>query len=201
MYNKTHLTQHELLARLRQPPQVRAEEVSRICGAFEMAEDVHRHQIRQDGTPYFWHVTRVTKLLLDELNLRETDLICSALLHDILEDSKVLTPQILELNFGAYVAYLVTTLTKDVHIDESKREQVNNAYVQRISDATDDVRIIKLASRLDNFRCLSFHLKRNPIRYINETITWYAPMVAASRNPHLKYLMREIQKEQNKFLG
>src|SRR5690349_18124974 len=113
-----------------------------------MAEDVHRKQVRHDGTPYFWHVTRVTKILLDELNLRESDLICAGLLHDILEDSPVLSPHILELNFGAYVAYLVTILTKDVHIDESKREEVNNAYVQRIADATDDVRIIKLASRL-----------------------------------------------------
>ena len=103
MYNKTYLSQHELLARLRQPPQVRAEDIARVCGAWEMSEDVHRKQVRHDGTPYFWHVTRVSKILLDELNLRDSDLICAALLHDILEDSKDLTPHILELNFGAYV--------------------------------------------------------------------------------------------------
>lgn len=201
MYNMTHLTQDELMARLQEPPQVRAEDIARICGAFEMAEDVHRYQERPDGTPYFWHVTRVAKILLVELNLRDPDLMCASLLHDALEDSDVLTPRIIELNFGPYVAYLVQTLTKDYRADPTKRDEINREYVKRIAEATDDARVVKLADRLDNFRCLAFHLKSNPIRYINETIEWYTPMVAKSKNPHLHYLMREIQKEQNRFLG
>lgn len=201
MYNLIFFRQEELLARLQEVPQAPAEQIARICGAYEMAEDVHRYQKRPDGTPYFWHVTRVAKILIDELKLRDPDLICAALLHDALEDSDVLTPRILELNFGPYVAYLVQTLTKNYRVAESMREQVNAEYVMRIAQSTDDARVVKLADRLDNFRCLAFHLKRNPIRYINETITWYTPMVAKSSNDHLQYLMREIQKEQNRFLG
>ncbi len=201
VYNLTHLTQDELLERLRRPPQVPADAVARIIGAYEMAEDVHRFQKRADGTEYFWHVSRVAKILIDELGIRDPDLICAALLHDALEDSDALTPAILEHNFGPYVCYLVQVLTKEVRADETRREEVNRAYAKRIADAVEDARIIKLADRLDNHRCLSFHVKRNPIRYINETRELLFPIVAASPNTHVQYLLREIQKEQNKYLG
>jgi (p)ppGpp synthase/HD superfamily hydrolase len=201
VYNLTHLTQDELLERLRRPPQVSAEGVARVLGAFEMAEDVHRFQKRADGTPYAWHVTRVAKIVIDELGMRDPDVICAALLHDALEDSEVLTPVILEHNFGPYVSYLVQTLTKDVRADESRRDEVNRAYVARFHDAVEDARIIKLADRLDNHRCLSFHIKRNPIRYINETRELYFPVMSGSTNQCVLYLMKEIQKEQNKYLG
>ena len=200
MYNQTFLSQEELVARL-QALSIPTHEIARACGAYDMAEDVHRLQKRNDGSPYFWHVTRVAKILMDELGITDPDLVCAALLHDALEDSDVLSPAILEFNFGPYVAYLVQTLTKDYRVDPAHREKVDKDYVERISRSSDDARVIKFADRLDNSRCLSFNLKRNPIRYINDTAALYFPMAANSTNPHLQYLMKEIQKEQNKFLG
>jgi (p)ppGpp synthase/HD superfamily hydrolase len=200
VYNQTFLSQEDLVARL-QAAGLDGNEITRICGAYDMAEDVHRVQKRMDGSPYFWHVSRVAKILLDELKITDPDLICTALLHDALEDSDLLSPAIIEYNFGPYVAYLVQTLTKDYKADPAHRERIDKEYVDRIRQSTEDARVIKFADRLDNSRCLSFNLKRNPIRYINETASWYFPMAIQSTNPHLHYLMKEIQKEQNKYLG
>jgi (p)ppGpp synthase/HD superfamily hydrolase len=60
---------------------------------------------------------------------------------------------------------------------------------------------VKLADRLDNLRCVQFNLKRNPLRYIKETIDYYVPMASASDNLHIAYLLREMRIEQNRFFG
>ena len=46
-----------------------------------------------------------------------------------------------------------------------------------------------------------FNVKKNPIKYIMETSEHYYPMAHGSQNPRLRYLIKELQKEQNKFLG
>jgi hypothetical protein len=44
-------------------------------------------------------------------------------------------------------------------------------------------------------------VKRNPVKYIMETSAHYFPLASGSDNPRMKYLIKELQKEQNKFLG
>jgi (p)ppGpp synthase/HD superfamily hydrolase len=61
--------------------------------------------------------------------------------------------------------------------------------------------VIKLASRLDNFRCLNFNVKRNPHVYVRNTRERYLPIADASSNALLHRLAEEIRKESNKFLG
>jgi (p)ppGpp synthase/HD superfamily hydrolase len=84
---------------------------------------------------------------------------------------------------------------------ELDHDAVDLEHVERLKHASDDCLIIRLAARLDNFRCLQFDLKRNPIRYINETMERYVPLAEERDNPHLRYLVTELRKEQNKFLG
>lgn len=199
-YNRTFLSKTELTERLMK--QVGSVELNRILCAWDMAQNVHQFQHRNDGTPYFWHPTRVARIILDELDITDPDLICSALLHDVLEDSDILTPEVLSYNFGDYVSYVVETLTKEIGIkDGPLREKIDQEYIDRLNASSEDCRIVKLADRLDNLRCLEFNLKRNPYRYVKETIEHYVPMAEESPNLHLKYLLREIRKEHNKFFG
>src|SRR5687767_4419926 len=99
-------------------------DINMVLDAYEMAETVHEFQKRPDGTPYFWHPSRVAKIVVDELNISDTAIICAALLHDVLEDSQVLSSEILEYNFGAYTSYLVTMLTKDIKAEGMLRDIV-----------------------------------------------------------------------------
>ena len=199
-YNRTFLSRSQLRDTLM--PAVGAVELNNVLSAYDIAENVHQFQQRNDGTPYFWHPTRVTKILLVEMNITDPDLLVTGLLHDTLEDSDILTPEVLTYNFGEYVAYMVDTLTKDIKVtDGPLRDQIDKEYVERLKLSPEDCRIIKLADRLDNFRCLEFNLKANPYKYVKETSERYMPMAEASENLHLKYLLKELRKERNKFFG
>lgn len=199
-YNQSWLSKTELTDLLR--PRLDAVDLNRVLSAWDMASNVHQFQERNDGSPYFWHPTRVAKILLSELDIDDADLLSGALLHDVLEDSDILTPEVINYNFGHRVAYIVETLTKEIGIkDGPLRQKVDREYIDRLRRSSDDCKIVKLADRLDNLRCIQFNLKRNPLRYIKETIDYYVPMAAASENLHIAYLLREMRIEQNRFFG
>lgn len=199
-YNETYLTRGELEHMLK-GRNVTAININMAVDAYEMAETVHEFQKRPDGTPYFWHPSRVAKIIIEELNIFDISMVCAALLHDVLEDSQVLTPDILEYNFGAYTSYLVSMLTKDIKAEGSIREMIEKEYVERLSGATEDAKLLKLCDRLDTFRCLEFNVKKNPIKYLMETSKHYFPLAEKSTDPKMKYILKELQKAQNKFLG
>src|SRR5205085_5574455 len=119
----------------------------------------------------------------------DPSVVCAALLHDALEDSHVLTPEIIELNFGSYTSYLVQKLTKDIKAEGAMKEWVEREYIEKLMLASEDARVLKLADRLDTYRCLEFNVKRNPIKYIMETIQHYFPMAQGTESPRLKYLI------------
>lgn len=199
MYHLSHLSLSELEQLLRD--RIHPVDLNKVISAYEMAESVHEGQLRRDGSPYFFHCTRVCKILIEELGITDPDVLCAALLHDVLEDSDEITKEIIAYNFGDYVAYIVEVLTKDLERQEQEHDAVDLEHVEKLNAASDDCLIIRLAARLDNFRCLQFDLKRHPLRYITETMERYVPLADARSNPHLHYLANELRKEQNKFLG
>jgi guanosine-3',5'-bis(diphosphate) 3'-pyrophosphohydrolase len=199
-YNETYLERAEMERMLRERG-LAALDINVVLDAYDMAESVHEFQKRPDGTPYFWHPSRVAKIIVDELGISDISIICAALLHDVLEDSQVLTSEILEYNFGAYTSYLVSMLTKDIKAQGELREIIEKEYVERLTGATEDAKMLKLCDRLDTFRCLEFNVKRNPIKYVMETTKHYFPLAEKSEDPNMKYLLKELQQTRNKFLG
>ena len=199
-YNQTFLSREELESLLRERG-MDAMDINKVLDAYDMAESVHEFQKRLDGMPYFWHPSRVAKIFVVELNHFDAPIVCAALLHDALEDSNVLTPDIIELNFGSYTSYLVEKLTKDIKATGAMKDWVEREYVERLMQSSEDARMLKLADRLDTYRCLEFNVKKNPIKYIMQTQEHYFPLAHGSQNPRLKYLIKELQKEQNKYLG
>jgi (p)ppGpp synthase/HD superfamily hydrolase len=198
-YNHTFLSSEELEARM--TIHCNPVDVLRVMEAYAVSNSVHEFQRRNDGTPYFWHSTRVARILIDELGLTDPDLIIAALLHDVLEDSDTISRTVLEFNFGSYVAMIVDTLTKDLHKAAQDPDGIDLLHVDSLRSSPDECLIIKLASRLDNFRCLSFHLKRNPHSYIRNTTERYLPLCDGRSSDALAYLCQAIRTESNKFLG
>lgn len=198
-YHQTTLTREELEARLAARGEII--NLSKVIDAYDMARSVHEFQVRNDGTPYFYHSARTVRILMDELGIFDADVIIAALLHDVLEDSDTITRGVLEYNFGGYVAYVVETLTKDLEKARKDPEGVDEHHAQMLRSASEDCLVIKLAARLDNVRCLAFNLKRNPLIYLRNTLERYVPIAEQSSNPHLKKLASMIRLEANKFLG
>ncbi len=198
-YNRRGLSAEELQTRILERGDAIA--MNRILDAYEMARSVHAEQVRNDGTPYFDHIARTVLILMDELRTYDSDLVIAGFLHDVLEDSRTVTREVLEYNFGSYVAYVVDTLTKDLDSAKSDPDRIDLYYAERLRRASDDCLLIKLAARLDNFRCLLFNLKKNPLVYVSNTLQRYVPIAEASSNERLQKVAALLRHEANTILG
>ena len=72
----------------------------------------HAGQVRDDGSRYFDHPKAAAWIYIDELGGRNARTIMDILLHDLSEDTYLLSPYRIALNFGEDVALDVRALTK-----------------------------------------------------------------------------------------
>jgi len=164
----------ELVARVSQ--QRPGSDTELLRRAFEFAAEQHRGQLRQSGEPYLTHPLEVAHLLAD-MRLDVTAL-CAALLHDVVEDTKIPIEQIRE-RFGEEVSRLVAGVTKISRLDLRAPETRQAENVRKVLLAmVDDVRVVlvKLADRLHNMRTLEFLAPEKQQRIARETLDIYAPI-------------------------
>jgi guanosine-3',5'-bis(diphosphate) 3'-pyrophosphohydrolase len=76
----------------------KADQVERIMAAYKTAKWAHRHQVRDCGGRYFEHVKTVA-LLLVRSGVTDADVICAALLHDVVEDCETISAADIERYF------------------------------------------------------------------------------------------------------
>ena len=123
--------------------------------AFEIAAEAHQHMRRKSGEPYIFHPLAVAKIVVEEISLGVTSVIC-ALLHDTVEDTEV-TLQEIEMEFGNSCSKIVEGLTKISNVVETKNttQQAEN-FKKILLTLADDPRVIliKIADRLHNMRTL-----------------------------------------------
>ena len=81
----------------------------KIRKAYELAEKAHAGQTRVSGEPYISHPVAVSYILA-ELGM-DSDTLCAALLHDVVEDTETTLEDISKL-FGSEIALLVDGVTK-----------------------------------------------------------------------------------------
>ncbi len=151
-------------------------DLSKIISAYEFAAKAHEGQKRSSGQPYIIHPLAVAYILL-ELGM-DTDTICAALLHDVVEDTPS-TLDDLKKRFGQDVAMLVDGVTKLSKIPTNSKEQMQAENVRKILLAmSQDIRvmIIKLADRLHNIRTLKYRPHDKQRATALETMNIYAPI-------------------------
>jgi len=144
--------------------------------AYRFAAAAHTGQRRISGAEYISHPLGVAKILAD-LQL-DAVTICSALLHDVVEDTAV-TAEELEKNFGKEVAMLVDGVTKLSRIEyKSKEEQQLENYRKMFLAMAKDISVvlIKLADRLHNMRTLKFMSAEQQREKARETLEIFAPL-------------------------
>lgn len=151
-------------------------DLSKIISSYEFAAKAHANQFRSSGEPYITHPLAVAYILL-ELGM-DTDTICAAMLHDVVEDTDVSLDTIKKL-FGQDVAMLVDGVTKLGKIPLFTKEEQQAENVRKILLAmSQDIRviIIKLADRLHNMRTLQFRPAAKQRNTALETMNIYAPI-------------------------
>ncbi len=152
-------------------------EITRITQAYVFARNAHEGQKRRSGEPYIIHPVAVAQILA-EMGM-DTDSICAALLHDVVEDTPV-TDQQIRASFGESVEQLVDGVTKigQIPFSATQEEQQNENIRKMFLAMSRDIRviIIKLADRVHNMRTLAFMPEEKRRFKAKETLEIYAPI-------------------------
>ncbi|PAF50538.1 RelA/SpoT family protein [Helicobacter sp. 13S00477-4] len=156
----------------------------KIYDALDIAQKYHDGQRRKSGEPYIIHPICVACIIAfyggDEA------MICSALLHDVVEDT-MCDIDLIKHKFGEDVANLVDALTKITEIRKEEFTSGNSSQKLIISAlsfrkilvaAIDDPRalVIKISDRLHNMLTLEVLSREKQIRISEETLVVYAPI-------------------------
>jgi len=199
MANSDPLSKHELERQLNN--KINSLELNKVICAFEMAEDANKNKRLADGSSLFGHIARVSRIIIEELNIHDSDLIIASLLHNIYDCSEGISREIIEYNFGTYVSMLIDTMRTNKPKPSGQNISIEPEKAGMINVPGDDFLIIRLAENLDKFRSMDFDPKYNPIDCIKEAAEQYFPYAELSNNEKLQYLLKELKKERNKITG
>ena len=149
----------------------------KINKAFNFANQAHKGVKRRSGEPYIMHPLAVARIVCREMGLGSTS-ICSALLHDVVEDTDYTVEDIQNL-FGEKIAQIVDGLTKIsggifVEAASAQAENMRKLLITMSSDIR--VVLIKMADRLHNMRTLGSLLPAKQYKIAGETMFLYAPL-------------------------
>ena len=108
----------------------------KIKEAFEFANEAHKGVKRRSGEPYILHPLAVAKIAVKEIGLGTTSVI-SALLHDVVEDTKWTLKELEAEGFPTGVLEAVRLLTREKDVPYM-------AYIERLS-GNQIARKVKLA--------------------------------------------------------
>ena len=151
--------------------------VELITKAFNFAKQAHAGAIRRSGEPYIMHPLAVARIVCQEMGLGSTS-ICSALLHDVVEDTDFTVEDIRNM-FGDKIAQIVDGLTKisGAVFGEQASAQAEN-FRKLLITMNDDIRVIliKIADRLHNMRTLDSMPPAKQYKIAGETLYIYAPL-------------------------
>ena len=104
--------------------------------AMKIAFDVHREQVDKSGLPYVFHPFHLAEQMQDELT------VCTALLHDVIEDTPMTLKELAEAGFPKEVLDALVLLTHDDAVPYMD-------YVQKIAE-NPIAKAVKLADLAHN---------------------------------------------------
>jgi len=159
--------------------------ITEVAKATAFAARVHSGQVRPGGQTQFEHVTEVgetasrfadrfqqdnipAELLLSDQDA--IDLIVSALLHDVLEDTDTTDEELAE-QFGERVARIVRAVSHE------EEEEPDEAYLHRVADGGLLALLVKLSDRLrnlDGLRGMERSFRERKLKEIRASLSiWY----------------------------
>lgn len=153
------------------------QKVEIIERAFRFARQAHQGVRRLSGEPYILHPLAVARIVVKNIGLGSTS-ICSALLHDVVEDTAY-TVEDIATRFNPKIAQIVDGLTKisgGVFGNQSEKQAYNIRKLIISMSADARVVLVKLADRLHNMRTLESQPVDKQIKIARETSMIYAPL-------------------------
>ncbi len=155
-----------------------------IIKATRFAADRHRNQRRKDvdASPYINHPIALADVLANEGGIADPAVLCGALLHDTIEDTKT-TADELRAEFGEEITAIVLEVTDDKTIkDKARRKELQVEHAPHISPKA---KLVKLADKICNLRDIA---NSPPADWSQERkaayFDWAARVIAGVRGTH-----------------
>lgn len=139
---------------------------------------------RDNGTDYYNHCVDVANTLIS-FEIKDEDVICAALLHDIIEDVEGYREITITKMFNENVARLVMLVTKKEGIDYKQTDALKN-YLHEISTDA-NAAAIKASDRMHNMMTLEEKTFEARYRKAMETETYYLPFFKECRYMYPRY--------------
>jgi len=177
--------------------------------ALDFAVEAHRGQRRKSGDPYILHPCNVARILAEEMEIRDPEILAAALLHDTVEDVEEVTTEVIGERFGKNVEIIVDGCTKITHFFGDKQTFYKLVHRKIFSGAAArlEVMLVKLADRLHNLRTLDAMRRDRRQKIADETLDIYAPMArvmglfSMKRELYDLALKYKFPKQSNKILA
>ncbi len=146
--------------------------------ALDFAVEAHADQWRRSGDAYILHPCSVARILAEEMDITNPEILAAALLHDTVEDVEEVTGELVGRKFGSYVQAIVEGCTKVTHISGDRQMDSQTTHRKIFTGAAlrPEVMLVKLADRLHNLRTLHAMPQAKRQRIADETIDIYAPL-------------------------
>ncbi len=153
------------------------EEKKIIKDSLIIAYNAHEGQLRKSGELYIYHPLGVAKIVAHNIGL-DCDSIAAALLHDVVEDTK-LTIKDINKAVGKNIGKIVDGLTKISILRKNKDYSVQaENYRRMLLTLHNDIRVIliKIADRLHNMRTVEYLDEIKKEKIASESLYIYAPL-------------------------
>ena len=186
--------------------------VEAVKRAYDMAVKLHDGQKRKDGKPYVTHVVSVA-YIIEKLNF-DSDTICAALLHDVIEDCGV-SAEIIKEQFGDVVAGVVDAVSaieaKDYVFDDDLFDDENNIKASVENKTFEKLLsmgvknrlafVIKLADRLHNLSTIAPFSYAKQLEKVKETERWILPLAKLIKSSYFYNNIISINSEKEMPYG
>lgn len=177
--------------------------------ALDFATQAHKGQWRKSGDAYILHPCSVARILVEEMEVKDPEILAAALLHDTVEDVKEVTIELIGERFGKNVEAIVDGCTKITHFLGDKQTFYKMVHRKIFSGAAArlEVMLVKLADRLHNLRTLDAMPRDRRQKVSDETLDIYAPMARVmglfdlKRELYQLALKNKFPKQSNKVLA
>lgn len=118
----------------------------------DFAAQKHRDQRRLDDvkTPYINHPIGVARILTEEGNITDLEVLMAALLHDTVEDTDCTYDEI-ECRYGLAIRTIVAEVSDDKSLPKMERKRLQ---IEHAATSSHKAKLVKLADKLYNLRDL-----------------------------------------------
>ena len=166
-------------------------EVEKISKAFGLALRMHSNMTRKYQydkiEPQINHSLRVALIVNEEMNVDDSDLVCSALLHDISIKQEISkeTKEYIKNELGEKTLNIISFFNKYSNPEQSNNkneEQKIEKQFSRVKQSDSLVKNILLAERLDELRSLKNSRRKDKITRIKEETQKYFIPLAETTN-------------------